>query len=250
MTPPGSPLRLSYSSITLFQSCPRCWYLREVLGLGDAGSARQRLGTAAHAALERFVRAWCAADAEGGARPGLDELLRLGRAAMVEAGRETRPAAREEQDQLDAQLRMYFERLHDPSAHIVELERWVRCEFVVDGVAHTLSARLDRIDLAGDGGTRLIDYKTGYAKKALLEPSKNDLQMGLYAMMLSQEQGVERLRGTAEYWLLSTGQRGVIGFDALSIGKVRETVERAVRGMLSGRYERGKDCDGECEAFF
>ena len=41
--------------------------------------------------------------------------------------------------------------------------------------------------------------------------------------------------------------RGVIGFDALRIDKVREKIDESIRKMLAGEFERGKKCrNGIC----
>ncbi|MCA9310911.1 MAG: hypothetical protein KDA21_06875, partial [Phycisphaerales bacterium] len=53
--------------------------------------------------------------------------------------------------------------------------------------------------------------------------------------------------GFAEYWILATGQRGVIRFDALDMAKVNAQIEKAVRGMLTDQFKPDRNCrNGLC----
>jgi DNA helicase-2/ATP-dependent DNA helicase PcrA len=252
-TRPKPPLRLSYSQVNAFEKCPRCWYVRHVLDLPERASSAAALGNAAHHALEEFYRAWSEADADGGAKPDPSRLVALARAAWVREvaqqgprGAERDALDSEELGTLEAQMTLFARALHDPKAHVLEVERRIVFPFVVDGVEHRMEAKLDRVDLLPDGGARLVDYKTGSARKDLREPAKGDLQMGIYAMALASEQG-EVPAGRAEYWLLSTGEVGAIDLRALDVDKARARVEKAVRTMLSGPYPQGRSCMGGCE---
>ena len=115
--------------------------------------------------------------------------------------------------------------------------------------------QLDRLDRTPDG-VRLIDYKTGQPTKAKTEPKDTDLQLGLYAMVarheLEHSHGHEgELPGTAEYWVLASGQRGVIGLDRLAKkeAKIREVIDEVIDGMLAGEWPKGSGCRGHCELF-
>lgn len=57
------------------------------------------------------------------------------------------------------------------------------------------------------------------------------------------------LRGTAEYWLLATGERGTLNLADIAEAKVRTKIDSAVRAMLAGEFTRGKDCTGPCGLF-
>jgi DNA helicase-2/ATP-dependent DNA helicase PcrA len=250
LKPPTPPLALSYSSIDQYQRCPRCWYLRYVLRLPGTEAGALRVGNIVHAALDRFVKLDAAADAEGAPRLGLHDLLRLGTRAMVDEAGPGAVIDDGEAGTVEAQLRSYFNRFHDARAQTLETERTVEFPYAVDGVAHTFTAKIDRVDLAQDGGYRVIDYKTGQAWAALREPKKDDLQFGVYALALRHAHSeAGPIRGTAEYWLLATGERGVIALADIKEGKVRDAIDAAVRGMLDGEFERKKDCGGACGLF-
>lgn len=65
LKPPTPPLSLSYTSLDQFDRCPRCWYLTYVLNLPGPDSEAARVGTIVHSALDRFIKAFAAADSEG-----------------------------------------------------------------------------------------------------------------------------------------------------------------------------------------
>jgi DNA helicase-2/ATP-dependent DNA helicase PcrA len=251
LAPPEMPLRISYTSINDYQRCPRCWYAKHVLGLPDVESEQTVTGQAVHGALERFYRAWTSADAEGQARPGLAELLRMGRDELVRLAGPRAEALEEQLSQVRAQLRLYFDSLHDERTHVLETEWNLAFPLTVGPHTHEVIAKIDRLDQMADGSFRVVDYKTGQAWKKLLEPPKDDLQLGIYCLAVRAAQGLsddEPLAGTAEYWVLSTCERGVIRLDTIKMEKVREQIREVIESISAGDFAR-KERDGRhlCE---
>ena len=239
------PLRLSYSAINDYLDCPRCFYLTRELRLGDDPSEAMNIGTASHEALRQYYEQWRKADSEGRPAPSSRVLLDLTRQTFMRLASGPAPAGSLEQ--LLAQMAQYHERLHDPTANILYLEHTVRFPYTHRGVEHSIEAKLDRVDQVG-GGFRIVDYKSGQPKKDLLEPKRDDLQLGIYAMALPTLLGdAGPFAGTAEYWLLQTCERGVISLSDLKIDRIHDKINRAIEGMLEGRWNKGKDCRGRCE---
>jgi DNA helicase-2/ATP-dependent DNA helicase PcrA len=250
--PLPSPLRLSYTAVYEYHKCPRCYYLNSVLRLPQPFSTEASVGTIAHAALKMFYDRWAAADADGLFKPGREQLLAIARQVFLASLGDRQEVRDELYEQLQAQMTLLYDRLHIDDAQVLETERAIDFEYTLDGVAHRFTAKLDRIDLMPDGGVRVIDYKTGYAKKAFLEPRRDDLQLGVYALALKLAKGQswgENPRGVAEYWCLATGQRGSISLAELDEAKVREQIDKAARGMLKGEFPRKDGCGGACGLF-
>ncbi|MGV6813927.1 MAG: ATP-dependent helicase [Phycisphaerales bacterium] len=240
------PLTLSFSQISSYIHCPRCYLVNYVLNLPSVEAAPTMLGTMVHEALEKFYRQWMNADAEGVPKPGQEQLDEY----IVKEFHTRWPRDQEfDQDSFD-QVRALgatlWENLHSDEAHIEELER----EFVITympkdesiGLNHQLKAKLDRIDATDSGGRRVIDYKTGYPRKVLKDPAKTDLQMGIYAMALESFYGDPGPGSTCEYWLLQDGTKGVIGMDDLKMDKIREKIDKAIAGMLAGDWKQSSKC--------
>ncbi|MCR9217570.1 MAG: ATP-dependent helicase [bacterium] len=251
--PMTGPLSLSYSQLHAFAHCPRCFYVKYVLRLDEPKTTALSVGDIAHKALELFYRRFKLAEAEGTQLPGLTDLQKLAEAEFENSWPRHLPMDRSELDRIKSQLEKAYLRLHSDQDEPIYLEETVKLPYTLDKQTHTIIAKIDRVDRLDGGAWRVIDYKTGKASKRLLEPDKSDLQMAIYAMALPElvEPGSsangDLPSGVAEYWLLATGERGVIGFDALRIDKVREKIDESIRKMLAGEFERGKKCrNGIC----
>ncbi|CAN5865864.1 hypothetical protein BH11PLA1_BH11PLA1_10270 [soil metagenome] len=249
---PKAPLRLSYSQLDAYRRCPMCYYLKYIWKLPEAGSKESNIGTLAHGVLERFYRDWTGTVNEGLPRPGRAALEALAqRAYRAEIG----PDQRVDHDDLNmllGQVRLFHERLHDETHEIAELEKTFTFPFEHGGHTHTLTAKLDRVDrMPGGVGVRVVDYKTGQAWKKLREPARDDLQLGVYALALDHVFTGDRgpdgfVQGQAEYWLLSTGERGVLPLSSLKRDKVREQIAEVIDGIVRGDFSPGEKCGGDC----
>jgi len=256
LRPLRAPLSLSYSFINAYQRCPACFYVRHVLGFSEEKTPKLTIGNAVHAALETFYVETRDAEADGVFPPGKDRLLELGEQRLRSGWPAATPVEPDAFSQVRSQLETFWDQMHDPSAEILLLEGQGHGGARVRPFAypyrgdHTMIAKLDRVDRLPDGGFRIIDYKTGAATKKLLEPAKNDLQLSIYAMALQEHLELEEPpRGTAEYWVVATGQRGVIDLGKLDLEKARAKINAAIDGMLDGRYDRTtntRECSGLC----
>jgi len=115
-----------------------------------------------------------------------------------------------------------------------------------------LDAKLDRVDRTPDGGFRIIDYKTGQAWGSLTSPKKDDLQLGIYSLALAQKlelESPEELAGFAEYWVFSSGEKGVIALAEIDHAKVGAKIDKAITGMLAGEFVPKNNCSGSCQMF-
>lgn len=254
VAPMKPPLKLSYSKISQYERCPGCFYLKYVLGLSEPASGEQIVGTVAHTALERFYRQWSEADAEGGALPGTEDLVSIAKDVFVAESRRVGGVDLSQFEQIESQLRSGYERLHEEGAEVMMIEENAPFAYGRDSgddEPHRFDAKLDRVDRTPGGGFRIIDYKTGKAWKSLLEPKKDDLQLGIYALALAEklEIDADELNGSAEYWVFSSGVRGVIDFEELDIAKVRKRIDKAITGMLAGDFAPKSSCEGLCRTF-
>ena len=250
------PLKLSYSAIYEYELCPRCYYLRRILHFPEPEGTPQVIGTAAHAALAAFYKRLRSAEADGLPPPTVDDLLTLGREEFLRQLPIRAEADPEQLRQLDAQLRLTHGRLIRPGDEVEQLEHPINFGYSRDGHTHSFHAKIDRIDRLPTGGHRIVDYKTGRPKKSLLEPDKNDLQFGIYAIALRHHQNglegepdpLDPPLGTAEYWLLATGERGTIDLADLDYEKLKSRIDGVIDGLLAGDFQReARGCWGLCE---
>jgi DNA helicase-2/ATP-dependent DNA helicase PcrA len=248
--PLGGPLKLSFTLIEAYLRCPACCYLQRIHGWPEEDESPLSLGRVVHRALERFNRSLAAADSEGAALPTLADLERGTRAAFFEVWGEDHPPETPPDEaqllQAIAQVRVLFEKLHDPGASINEVEKRIVMPWEYRG-RHIVDMKLDRVDDLG-GRARIIDYKTGRAVQALTDAKKLsvDLQMGLYVRGLRHLRQDPELDGVCEYWVLSEGLVGRIGFDELRHDKIEASINGAIDGMLDGRWDPKPSCRGLC----
>lgn len=272
--PMTAPLKLSYSVINEYLNCPACFYIRRIRKVPEEFSDKLHFGSTIHTILERFFKEWRDADADGRKHPGPDRLAVICETTVREGWPASRPFDRASLDMALAQTRGALISLHDPASNILEIERFARFKYPdpdTPGLFHDFSLKVDRIDQMPDGGIRLIDYKTGSTRKELREPQPDDLQLCIYAMALPalfQERDrdashgsdrPERLpieslpdpcdtppSGVAEYWVLPATTVGRIALRDLDLAAARLRIDEAIRGMLAGRYPRGRECKELC----
>lgn len=249
--PVPPPLRLSYSRINDYTDCPRCYYLKYIMGYEGPRSDALTVGDAVHRSIEQYLKECAAAEADGRSPPGPERLLAISDTIARIASARTAVPDDATLDQIRAQLRNYADHFHD-NAELFKTEGVVTFNYSHNGIAHPFTAKIDRVDRLPDGSWRIADYKTGKATKRLLQPDADDLQMCIYAMALPHLLDPDALEdadapgGRAEYWLLSTTDRGTIAFDALSLDKARKVIDAAITGMLQGHWPKGKGCHGHC----
>ena len=242
----AGPLTLSFSQIAKYLQCPRCYLVNYVLRLPQESAVPMLIGTVVHEALDKFYSRWRIADAEGEATPGREEMKVLVEKEFFARWPRDEEVDEDKLEQARALVAMVLDSMHSDDAHIEELEQeyvfGYVCEGADDGFTHKIKAKLDRVDATSSGGRRVIDYKTGAARKDLVTPSKVDLQFGIYAMALEHAFGDLGPGSVCEYWLLAEGVKGVIGIDALDMVKIRKKIDEAIAGMLAGEWSQSNKC--------
>lgn len=74
MTP---PLKLSYSAITEYLKCPRCYYLKYVLGYDEPKTLELAVGGIAHRSIDAFLKETAEAEEKDLPPPDLRRLLAI-----------------------------------------------------------------------------------------------------------------------------------------------------------------------------
>ncbi|MEM9082180.1 MAG: ATP-dependent DNA helicase [Planctomycetota bacterium] len=243
--PVPPPLRLSYSHIKRYLDCPLSYYLQYVLGLDEPKTAALIAGTVTHNTLETLTKLLMSHHADPASVPPPDDaaIERTVRNAYEQARQKNTPFDQDELDHAMHHVRTAFVDMRD-DAETLEAERTVILPYELDGHIHTIVAKIDRVDRLPDGSFRIVDYKTGSPSKDKLDPSPSDLQLGIYALALAHDQGLpkgELPEGVVEYWLTRTGDRGSKNIAELNLDKTREKINKAVRGILAGDFQKGNN---------
>jgi len=190
-TPPvaARPRRLSVTEIETWLRDPYAIYARHVLGLRpldplDEAVGPLERGTLLHGAVEEFVRRFPAA------LPGdaADRFIAIAAALFAEAGIPKAAQA------------VWLPRFADAARGFIAVERKRRggiatphvelkgsLTFRAPGGDFTLTCRADRIDVLKDGGTAIVDYKSGAAPSAKQVEKMLAPQLPLEAAMLAAD---------------------------------------------------------------
>jgi len=166
---------LSYTQLSLYQTCPLRYKLQYIDGLKPKDKWYFSFGTTLHRCAEHFFRVKVPPP------PSLDELLDFYESSWLSEGYES---AEEE-----ARYRAYgreilteFWQIHSSSFRVpLAVERM----FYIDIEGVKLRGYIDRVDKLESGGLAIIDYKTSQ-ELFTREDLAKDLQLTLYQLAVEQ----------------------------------------------------------------
>jgi putative RecB family exonuclease len=175
---------LSFTQISLYQSCPLCYKLQYIDGLKPKDKSYFSFGTTMHDAVEYFFRV------NTPPPPSLAELLEYYEQNWLSQGYESPEEEARYKDYGRDILKRFWE-IHSVDFRLpVALER----SFYIDVEGIKLRGFIDRVDKLESGGLSIIDYKTN---KELFTADylADDLQLTIYQMAAEQtwQLPVERL---------------------------------------------------------
>jgi putative RecB family exonuclease len=166
---------LSYTQISLYQTCPLCYKLRYIDGLEPEEKGYFSFGTTVHACAEYFFKVKVPPP------PSLEELLQFYEKNWLSAGYESA----EEEASYKAygrEMLAKFWEIHSSDFRMPIAVEWM---FNIDIEGVKLRGFIDRVDKLDSGGLAIVDYKTDrelFTKDYL---AKN-LQLTLYQLAVEQ----------------------------------------------------------------
>ncbi|HUT68475.1 MAG TPA: PD-(D/E)XK nuclease family protein [Dehalococcoidales bacterium] len=175
---------MSFTQISLYQSCPLCYKLQYIDGLKPKDKWYFSFGTTLHACVERFFKVSTPPP------PSLEELLGFYEQNWIPHAYES-PEEEARYKDYGKEILTRFWEIHSADFRMpVALERSFYLD--IDGIK--LRGFIDRVDKMDSGGLSVIDYKTN---KELFTADylADDLQLTIYQMAAEQtwQLPVERL---------------------------------------------------------
>lgn len=218
-------VRLSFSRIDTYGTCPRMFRYRYVDRLPGKPAPALSFGTSIHEALERFY------DRKLPVEPTEDELVGFLYEAWDTSG--FRDVSRDEQTAWYRQgqdvLRRYHRRVTGSYRLPVATEAWFELPFD-DAV---VVGSIDRVD-DEDGVLRVVDYKTNKRVKDRDRVAKS-LQLSIYALACEHLYG--QLPETVALDFVVAGREIVVDVADLDLDGAREAVARTAAAVRAGAYE-------------
>ena len=215
---------LSYSQISLYQSCPLCYKLQYIDRLETKDKGYFSFGTTMHACAEYFYKVKVPPP------PSLEELLEYYDRNWLSAGYESV----EEEESYRAygrEMLTRFWELHQPDFRMPIAVEW---RFFIDIEGVTLMGFIDRIDKLDSGGLAIVDYKTD---KELFTNDylARNLQLTLYQMAVEKSWflPVEKL---TLYHFRSNTPCSCPPREGAQIEEAKKLVLTVAEGIAAGRF--------------
>lgn len=168
-------MNISYSQFSTYQRCPHRYWLQYVERIAVPVAPELHFGAAVHDALNRMY------DPRQLQRPSLEEVVE----AFVRAWQKRSEAVPEDKRQAYFEegirlLQTHYERHGAPEAGRRTATTEQIFSIPLDG-RHTLTGRIDRIDVIGEQQLEVLDYKTS-RKMPPVTQLQEDAQLALYRM--------------------------------------------------------------------
>jgi putative RecB family exonuclease len=166
---------LSYTQISLYQSCPLCYKLQYIDGLEPKEKGYFSFGTTMHDCAEYFFKVKVPPP------PTLEQMLDFYERHWLSEGYES-PEEEAEYKAYGREMLTRFWEIHQAD---FRMPIAVEHKFNIDIGNIKLTGRIDRVDKLGSGGLAIIDYKTNlelFTKEYLAK----DLQLTLYQLAVEQ----------------------------------------------------------------
>lgn len=178
------PSKLSYTQVMAFETCPKQYKYRHILGIGGRGSASQSYGNSMHNALAKFYQEIIDSRQKDlfNDLPGatLDRLLELYQESWIPYYYDSKSHEKKKKEQGLEALKAYYDANKDSFSRVSMIEKG----FNVKIGDYTFRGVIDRVDDLGDGRVEIVDYKTGKTRKQ--RQVDTDKQLTLYAIAVEQ----------------------------------------------------------------
>jgi len=166
---------LSYTQISLYQSCPLCYKLQYIDGLKPKDKGYFSFGTTMHECAEYFFKVKVPPP------PSLDELLQFYEQDWHSEGYESA----EEEANYKAYGREMLAKFWEIQSSDFKMPIAVEWMFNIDIEGVKLRGFIDRVDKLDSGGLSIVDYKTDKELFTKGDLEKN-LQLTLYQLAVEQ----------------------------------------------------------------
>lgn len=215
---------LSYTQVSLYQSCPLCYKLQYIEGLAPKGKWYFSFGNTMHACAEYFFKVRVPPP------PSWEELLAFYEQNWLSVGYESM----EEETHYQAYGQEILDKFWEIHSADFRMPVAVEKLFYIDIDGIKLRGYIDRVDKLDSGGLAVVDYKTN---KELFTAAdlKDDLQLTLYQLAAEQTWNlpVERL---TLYHLRSNTPCSCRPRSKIQLNEARNLVLKVADDITQGKF--------------
>jgi RecB family exonuclease len=217
-------MRLSYSSINTYETCPAKFRFQYEERVPQRPSPALSFGDSLHRALHRFH------DRPVPVAPSLPELHEMLALSWVGDGFADASEERMYRDHGRQVLTQY----HHENAAAYRIPAALEFRFTIEVEGVELSGVIDRMDRLPGGGYEIIDYKTNrrLPPRSRIEA---DLQLSVYHLAAKEVWGIEPERLTLYYLL--PGERMSTTRSPADIDELRRRIGTVAERVAAGKFE-------------
>jgi RecB family exonuclease len=217
-------MRLSYSSINTYETCPAKFRFQYEDRVPTAPSAALSFGDSLHQALHRFHSRPVPVP------PSVEELHEMLDAVWVTDG--YRDAS--EERTYRAHGHQVLAQYHRENAGGYRIPAALEHRFTIEVEGVQLSGTIDRMDRIPGGGYEIIDYKTNRRLPPQARIDR-DLQLSVYHLAAREVWGIEPERLTLYYLL--PGQRMTTSRTSGDVDELRRRIGTVAERISAGMFE-------------
>ena len=217
-------MRLSYSSINTYETCPQKFKFQYEDRLPGTRSPALAFGDSLHQALHRFH------NRPVPVAPSLEELHEMLGSVWVREGFASESEERMYLDHGHQVLAQY----HRENAGRYRIPAALEFRFTIEVEGVEVSGVIDRMDRIPGGGYEIIDYKTN-RRLPPQDRIDRDLQLSIYALAAKEIWGIEPERLTLYYLL--PGQRMSTVRTAADADDLRRRIVTIAERIEAGKFE-------------
>ncbi len=217
-------MRLSYSSINTYETCPAKFKFQYEDRVPQSRSPALAFGDSLHRALHLFHNRPVPVP------PSLEELHDMLEMSWVSEGFVDESEERMYRDHGRQVLAQY----HRENAAEYRIPAALEFRFTIQVEGVELSGIIDRMDRIPGGGYEIIDYKTNRRLPPQARIDR-DLQLSVYHLAAKEVWGIEPERLTLYYLL--PGQRMTTGRTAADVDELRRRIATVAERITAGKFE-------------
>jgi putative RecB family exonuclease len=217
-------MRLSYSSINTYETCPAKFKFQYEDRLPGTASPALSFGNSLHAALYRFH------NRPVPVAPSTEELLEMLDGVWVADGYRSEA---EERTYLD-HGRQVLAQYHLENAQDYRIPAAMEFRFSIDVEGVQINGTIDRMDRIPGGGYEIIDYKTN-RRLPPMSRIESDLQLSMYHLAAKEVWGIEPEQLTLYYLL--PGQRMTTTRTPKDVDELRRRIATVAERVAAGKFE-------------
>ncbi|MGZ8598573.1 MAG: RecB family exonuclease [Actinomycetota bacterium] len=217
-------MRLSYSSINTYETCPAKFKFQYEDRLPQAPSPALSFGDSLHRALHLFH------DRPVPVPPSLEDLHDMLEISWVSTGY----TGESEERMYREHGRQVLAQYHQEAAPGFRIPAALEFRFTIEGAGVQLAGVIDRMDRIPGGGYEIIDYKTNRRLPPQSRIDK-DLQLSVYHLAAREVWGIEPERLTLHYLL--PGQRMTTTRTAADVDELRRRIGTVAERVAAGKFE-------------